>query len=241
MVFLARTPLVARITIYPSFTDGYESNHPGILSSHSLDKADFQSPIDLTSRHRQTSDSRKRSESAGRVSSGQQAKSGLRFANETDGHDAEYGGADHCLRKKISEKRKISRPPKWRRSRRKDGFEWSISRRGITEDSAPLYEYTASLTIASVESDNALPTVMVDRRVKISKYSNIAPTSTEITKKHSVSNKDKNFDNFDMFDKALLASNLLSLLDGSRSKPAVTKLNSSGYTVEAIVTRIRWI
>ena len=51
-----------------------------------------------------------------------------------------------------------------------------------------------------------------------------------------MSNKDKNSDNFDMLDKALLASNLLSLVDGSRSKPTITNLNGSGYTAEAIVT-----
>ena len=76
----------------------------------------------------------------------------------------------------------------------------------------------------------------VDRRVKISKYSNIVPTST--AKKYSVSNKYKNFDNHDMLGKTLRASNFLSLADGSRSKPTVTNLKSSGYTAEAIVTTI---
>ena len=41
-----------------------------------------------------------------------------------------------------------------------------------------------------------------------------------------------------MLDKALRASNLLSLVDGSRGKPTVTNLNSSGYSAEAIVTTI---
>ena len=57
----------------------------------------------------------------------------------------------------------------------------------------------------------------------------------DIAKKHSVSSKDKDFDNIDMLDKALRASNLLSLVDGSRRKPTVTNLNSSGYSAEAIV------
>ena len=85
----------------------------------------------------------------------------------------------------------------------------------------------ASSNITSVKSGNARPTVMADRRVKISKYCSIVPTSTEIAKKYSVSSKDKDFDNIDMLAKALRASNLLSLVDGSRRKPTVTNLNSS--------------
>ena len=64
------------------------------------------------------------------------------------------------------------------------------------------------------------------------------PTSTKIAKKYSVSSKGKDFDNIDMLDKALRASNLLSLVDGSRRKPTVTNLDSSGYSAEAIVTTI---
>ena len=84
----------------------------------------------------------------------------------------------------------------------------------------------ASYNIASVESGNTPPTVMVDRRVKIAKYCSIVPTSTEIARKYRVSNNDNNFDNLDMLDKALRASNLLSLVNGSRSKSTVTNLNS---------------
>ena len=47
---LARTPLAARITIDPSFSDGYESNHSGELVGHSLEEAEFGSVIDVTSR-----------------------------------------------------------------------------------------------------------------------------------------------------------------------------------------------
>ena len=54
-----------------------------------------------------------------------------------------------------------------------------------------------------VEIRNATSTVMMDRRVPISKYLGIAPTSTEIAKKTSVSAKDKTFDNLDMLEKAL--------------------------------------
>ena len=96
----------------------------------------------------------------------------------------------------------------------------------------------ASSSITSVDTKNAPPTVTADRRVKVSKYCSIVPTSIEIAKEHSVSSKDKDFDNIDMLDKALRASNLLSLVDGLRRKPTVTNLNSSGYSAEAIVTTI---
>ena len=80
---------------------------------------------------------------------------------------------------------------------------------------------------------------MVDRRVPISKYCSIVPTSTEIAKKTSISHKDKTFDNIDMLEKALRASNLLSLADGSRRPSDVTEINSSGYTAEAIRPTIK--
>ena len=41
-----------------------------------------------------------------------------------------------------------------------------------------------------------------------------------------------------MLDKALRASNLLSLVDGSRKQPDVTSLNDSGYSAESIITTI---
>ena len=47
---LARTSLAARISIDPTFSDGYDSNHSGELGGHSLEEANFQSPIDLTAR-----------------------------------------------------------------------------------------------------------------------------------------------------------------------------------------------
>ena len=97
----------------------------------------------------------------------------------------------------------------------------------------------ASQDINSTEIRNATPTVMVDRRVPLSKYCSIAPTSTEIAKKTSVSHKDKTFDNIDMLEKALRASNLLSLADGSRRPPDVNELNCSGYTAEAIKPTIK--
>ena len=97
----------------------------------------------------------------------------------------------------------------------------------------------ASPNINSVDIRDAPSTVMVDHRVPISKYCNIVPTSTEIAKKTSVSHKDKTFDNIDILEKALRASNLLSLVDGSRRPPNVTELNCSGYTAEAIRPTIK--
>ena len=34
----------------PTFSDGYDSNYSGELGGHSLEEANFQSPIDLTAR-----------------------------------------------------------------------------------------------------------------------------------------------------------------------------------------------
>ena len=97
----------------------------------------------------------------------------------------------------------------------------------------------ASQDTYSMEPRNAPSTVMMDRRVPFSKYCSIAPTSTEIAKKTSVSHKDKTFDNIDMLDKALKATNLLSLADGSRKPPDVNESNCSGYTAEAIKPTIK--
>ena len=96
-----------------------------------------------------------------------------------------------------------------------------------------------SSDINSTESRNAPSTVMMDRRVPFSKYCSISPTSTEIAKTTSVSTKDKSFDNLEMLEKALRASNLLSIVDGSRKPPDVTTLNSSGYTAETIMPSIK--
>ena len=41
-----------------------------------------------------------------------------------------------------------------------------------------------------------------------------------------------------MLDKALRASNLLSIVDGSRKQPDVTSLNNLGYSAESIITTI---
>ena len=53
-----------------------------------------------------------------------------------------------------------------------------------------------------------------------------------------MSHKDKSFENLEMLDKALRASNLLSLVDGSRKRPTQTDDNTSGYIAEAIVNTV---
>ena len=55
----------------------------------------------------------------------------------------------------------------------------------------------APLSSVMPELENAPLVVTADRRVPISKYCSIVQTSTEITKKHLVSHKDKSFDNLE--------------------------------------------
>ena len=93
----------------------------------------------------------------------------------------------------------------------------------------------APLSSVMPEIENAPLVVTADRRVPISKYCRIVQFSMEIAKKHLVSHKDKSFDNLDMLDIALRASNLLSLVDGSRKRPTQSPDNTSGYVAEAIV------
>ena len=90
-------------------------------------------------------------------------------------------------------------------------------------------------TIELLCTEDAPQVVIADRRVPITKYSSIVSTSTGIAKKHPVSHKDKNFESLDMRDKALRASNLLSLVDRSRKRPAKTASNQSGDVDEAVV------
>ena len=93
---------------------------------------------------------------------------------------------------------------------------------------------TAPILIVVPETEN----VTADRRVSVSKYFSVVTTSSEIAKKYLVSHKDKIFENLEMLDKALRASNLLSLVDGSRKRPTQTDDNTSGYIAEAIVNTV---
>ena len=96
----------------------------------------------------------------------------------------------------------------------------------------------APLTKVESELDNAPLIVTADRRVPVSKYFSIVTTSSEIAKKFIVSHKDKNFENLEMLDKALRASDLLSLVDGSRKRPTPTADNMTGYLADALIMTV---
>ena len=96
----------------------------------------------------------------------------------------------------------------------------------------------APLAIVVPETYKAPLTVTADRRVPLFKYFSIVTTSSEIAKKFLVSHKDKNFENLEMLDKALRASSLLSLVDGSRKRPTPTEDNTTEYLADAIVTTV---
>ena len=69
-------------------------------------------------------------------------------------------------------------------------------------------------------------------------YFSIVTTSSEIAKKFIVSHKDKNFENLKMLDKALRASELLSLVDGSRLRPSSTTDNTTGYKADSLIMTV---
>ena len=73
-------------------------------------------------------------------------------------------------------------------------------------------------------------------QVHHSKYSKIVHSSTDIANKISISSLDKHFDNIEMLAKALDASCVLSLVDGTRAIPRATTSNSSGYSAKSIVS-----
>ena len=64
----------------------------------------------------------------------------------------------------------------------------------------------------------------------------IVQSSTGIANKISISSSDKHFDNIEILVKALDASCVLSLVDGTRAIPRATTSNSSGYSAKLIVS-----
>ena len=96
----------------------------------------------------------------------------------------------------------------------------------------------APLTKVVSDVENATPTVTADCRVPNSKYFSIVTTSSEIAKKFVVSQKDKNFENLEMLDKALRASESLSLVDGSRIRPSPTTDNTTGYIADSLIMTV---
>ena len=96
----------------------------------------------------------------------------------------------------------------------------------------------APLPKVVAESDNATPNMTADCRVPISKYFSIVTTSSEIARKFIVSHKDKNFENLEMLNKAVRASELLSLVDGSRLRPSPTTNNTTGYKADSLIMTV---
>ena len=241
---MARTPLAARILIDPAFSDVYESNHSGEGGGRSLVEADIQSPIDLPSRtptHIRFVDS----EQSQLVERPEASRSIMDIQSHSSQGMTISDMAEQIsrLRSEISEMRRISPVGEILNHQSGGMIELRMDTSGpIFQEESPVTAPTdlntqqviaSSQDTNSTEIRNATPTVMVDRRVLLSKYCSIAPTSTEIAKKTSVSHKDKTF------EKALRASNLLSLADGSRRPPDVNELNCSGYTAEAIKPTIK--
>ena len=245
---MARTPLAARIRIDPSFSDGYESDNLGGLGSQNLSLAELCSPIEQMARtpqHIRFEESEPDQPAITVVSRKiQESESQTRQMVSMELMEEQI----RRLQEEIHEMRRISPANELLNRQSGNRIEVRMGSSGHIAQEKPQrtapfdmnsqHIAEASSTITLIETRNAPPTVTADRRVKVSKYCSIVPTSTEIAKKYSVSSKVKDFDNIDMLDKALRASNLLSLVDGSRRKPNVTKLSSSGYSEEAIVTTI---
>ena len=243
---MARTPLAARIRIDPSFSDEYECDNLGGLGSQNLSLAELRSPIEQMARTPQHIRFAESDQPAIPVVSRSIQDCGMQMRQTVSMQLMEE--QIRRLQDEIQEIKKISSANEI--LNRQSGVQTEVRMRSSEQlaqkeqpRTAPVEMSTqhfdeASSNITSVDTKNAPPTVTADRRVKVSKYCSIVPTSMEIAKKHSVSSKDKDFDNINMLDKALRASNLLSLVNGSRRKPTVTNLNSSGYSAEAIVTTI---
>ena len=75
-----------------------------------------------------------------------------------------------------------------------------------------------------------IPSTSVEERVAIVKYAKTTQISTDLVTKLSLSASDKNCDNLVHLDEALKASDVLTLVNGSRPLPVPTPLNPSGYT-----------
>ena len=96
----------------------------------------------------------------------------------------------------------------------------------------------APLTKVVSELENATPTVTADCRVPISKNFSIVATSSEIAKKFIVSHKDKNFENLEMLDKALRASELLFVVgDGLNLDPSTSDNSSEARNALSGISR----
>ena len=78
------------------------------------------------------------------------------------------------------------------------------------------------------------PTAKLERSVPHGKYQRVTLISTDLSTKFKISFNDKSFDNLNALSRALGASNLLLLVDGSRLIPQRSKNNANGYTPSSI-------
>ena len=74
----------------------------------------------------------------------------------------------------------------------------------------------------------------LERSVPHGKYQKVTMISTDLSTKFKISFNDKSFDNPNAMSRALGASNLLSLVDGSRLIPQRSENNANGYTSASI-------
>ena len=78
------------------------------------------------------------------------------------------------------------------------------------------------------------PTAEVEKSVPHRKYQKVTLISTDLSTKFKFSFNDKSFDNLNALSRALGASNLLSLVNGSRLIPQQSDNNVNGYTPSSI-------
>ena len=242
---MARTPIAAKNTQDPTYSEGYVCNQsPDTIDSILGGEDGFRSLIDLTSR------------TPSHIRFGDIEPEGNQLAliplvtcplAEKETRLIEALAVIRYLEELMRNANKpkdviLDVPQQTGIIARQDG---DRSTTGI--DSAP--EESTRTGLPMVDSHHIVPAplpetdklpliVTADRRVPISKYFSIVTTSSEIAKKFLVSHKDKNFENLEMLDKALRASNSLSLVDGSRKRPTPTEDNTTGYLADAIVMTV---
>ena len=78
------------------------------------------------------------------------------------------------------------------------------------------------------------PTVKLEKSVPHGKYQKVTLISIDLSTKFKFLFNDKSFDNLNALSRALGASNLLSLVDGSRLIPRQSDNNVNGYTPSSI-------
>ena len=93
----------------------------------------------------------------------------------------------------------------------------------------------AAITAQLVPLAAPLPTTIESRRVPVAKYLKLTQSSLDIANKFCVSLGDKTFENVNQLEKALKASCLYTLADGSRLQPVPTTNNIGRYTPPSIL------